>query len=108
LNAGEGVKLERIPWRRGGEQPRPEELRAALEGEGFAVFAWTDGPCARYEPHQHEEDESLWMLAGAMSFEVEGARYDLAAGDRLMLPACTVHSAVAGASGASYLVGQRR
>jgi len=101
------MKLETIVWR-GGEAPRQEELRAALEQEGFSVFTWSDAPGASYEPHRHEEDESLWMITGEMSFEVDGRRYDLSTGDRLMLPARTEHSALAGPRGATYLIGQRR
>lgn len=101
------MKLEVIHGAASASAARLDTLRAALEDEGFAVFAWTDAPGTRYEPHQHDEDESLWLLEGEMSFEVAGARYDLAAGDRLMLPARTVHSALAGPRGAAYLVGQR-
>jgi len=83
-------------------------MRATLESEGFAVFSWSDAAGALYEPHRHDEDECLWVVDGEMSFEIDGRRYDLTAGDRLMLPARTVHAARAGSRGAVYLVGQRR
>jgi len=101
------LRLERIAWE-GAQPPRPDEMRAALESAGFAVFSWRDAAGTLYEPHQHEEDECLWLIDGEMSFEIDGRRYDLGAGDRLMLPARTVHAAQAGPGGAAYLVGQRR
>ncbi len=100
------MELERIPWR---EEARPEEqsLRRRLEAEGYAVFAWTDPPGARYEPHAHERDESIWVFRGRIVFEAEGRSLALGPGDRLLLPAGTSHSALVGDEGASYLVGER-
>ena len=83
-------------------------LRAAMEREGYSVFAWSDVAGATYEPHVHDHDESIWICAGEMTFGVDGAEFSLRAGDRLMLPAGTVHTAVAGSDGAAYLVGQLR
>ena len=67
-----------------------------------------DGLGAGYEQHTHEQDESLWVVAGEITFGAEGRELRLGAGDRLMLPAGTVHTAHAGADGATYLVGERR
>ncbi len=92
----------------GERSPRQAELRAQLESEGFEVFAWSDPPGARYEPHTHDHDESLWIYSGDMVFGIGGRDFTLAAGDRLSLPGGTVHTAVAGERGASYLVGKRR
>jgi quercetin dioxygenase-like cupin family protein len=100
------VQLERIAWN-GGPVPREEELRRRLEDEGFSVWAWTDPPGADYVAHSHDHDESLWVVSGAITFGVDGARYRLEAGDRLMLPRGTVHTAEAGSSGATYLIGER-
>ena len=41
-------------------------------------------------------------------FGTDGRALRLEAGDRLMLPAGTVHTAHAGAAGATYLIGERR
>ena len=100
------MRLGVIPWA-GSERPREEELRRRLEGEGFAVFCWSDPPNAHYEPHAHDHDESIWLVAGAVTFGVDGRTLSLRAGDRLMLPADTVHTADAGRDGATYLIGER-
>src|SRR5262245_47657898 len=100
------MELEAIRWPGG---PVTEEgLRSQLEAEGFHVWSWTDSAGADYEPHTHEQDESLWILAGEITFGAEGRELRLRAGDRLMLPAGTIHTAHAGADGATYLVGERR
>jgi quercetin dioxygenase-like cupin family protein len=100
------VRLAHVPW----EEPAPateDDLRARLTAEGFSAFRWTDAPGAHYEPHSHEADESLWVLAGEMTFEVDGRKYRLGPGDRLQLPSGTLHAATAGPEGATYLIGER-
>jgi quercetin dioxygenase-like cupin family protein len=101
------VEFGVIPWSVEG-RPAEDELRRRLEEEGFAVWAWRDQPGATYVPHSHDEDESIWVVEGRIAFGVGGSEYPLGAGDRLMLPKGTVHTAEVGAEGALYLVGQRR
>jgi quercetin dioxygenase-like cupin family protein len=100
------VRLERLAWD-GAQPPTEAALRARLVAEGFGVHCWTDAPGAHYQPHAHDEDETLWVLAGEITFEVAGRAYRLASGDRLQLPAGTVHAATAGSAGATYLIGER-
>jgi quercetin dioxygenase-like cupin family protein len=100
------VELEVIRWT--DAAPAAErELRARLAREGFSVFRWSDAPGAHYAPHHHDHDESIWIVAGAITFTIAGRALGLAAGDRLMLPAGTVHVADAGPAGATYLIGER-
>ncbi|HWP64715.1 MAG TPA: cupin domain-containing protein [Candidatus Limnocylindria bacterium] len=100
------MRLAHRVWT-GGAVPGESAARAELVREGYAVYRWSDAPGARYEPHAHDDDECLWVLAGGITFEVGGASYTLRAGDRLELPAGTVHAATAGPGGATYLVGER-
>jgi quercetin dioxygenase-like cupin family protein len=101
------MRLERIPWP-GPEAPAEAALHQALVRDGFDVFRWHDPPGATYSEHTHDHDESLWVVDGEVTFGVAGSELRLGAGDRLMLPAGTLHTATAGAAGATYLVGQRR
>lgn len=100
------MRLEVVGWT-GAEPPSERALRAELAARGFGAFLWRDDPGARYEAHAHERDESLWVLEGEMTFEADGRTLRLGPGDRLELPAGTVHTAVAGAAGATYLIGER-
>jgi quercetin dioxygenase-like cupin family protein len=101
------MKLEVINWT---DQDRPREaaLRKQLEADGFDVISWHDPPGADYTPHTHDHDESMWVVSGEITFGIAGTSYRLQAGDRLMLPGGTVHTAHAGRDGAVYLIGQRR
>lgn len=101
------MRLERIAWTEAAP-PVEATLKERLAADGFDAWTWTDAPGATYAPHSHDVDESLWVLAGEITFEVAGARYRLGPGDRLQLPAGTLHAAEAGPAGATYLVGERR
>ena len=100
------MKLDVIRWSEAGK-PREGTLRQRLEAEGFEVFRWRDDAAADYQPHAHDHDESLWVIQGEITFGVGAERYALRPGDRLMLPKGTVHTALAGADGCLYLIGQR-
>ena len=100
-----GFEVER--WA-GGGPPDGRRLRRQLEREGYEVFEWSDRPGATYAPHSHPEDQSHWVLSGALTLTVEGEEYTLSAGDRDFLPAWTVHEArVEGDEPAVYLVGSK-
>lgn len=101
------MRLERIPWP---EECAPVErqLNQRLVDEGFDVFRWRDEAGAQYEPHAHDHDESLWVIEGEIVFGIAGREYGLGPGDRLMLPAGTVHTARVGHEGATYLIGECR
>jgi len=100
------MRLEHIRWS-AAKPPKLEEARRRLEAEGFEVVVWSDAPGRTYTPHRHERDESLWMIAGSMTFTIDGEDYRLDAGDRLSLPRGVVHSATAHDAGARYLIGER-
>jgi quercetin dioxygenase-like cupin family protein len=90
------------------EPPDARRLRRQLELEGYSVSEWTDRPGAYYPPHSHPEDQSHWVLSGALTLVVEGEEYTLRAGDRDYLPAWTVHEArVEGGEPVVYLVGAK-
>jgi quercetin dioxygenase-like cupin family protein len=101
------MRLERVPWP-DSAPPAEATLRARLVHDGFDAFAWTDPPGATYTAHRHDHDESLWVVAGEITFGTADGAFRLRAGDRLMLPAGTVHTAEVGPEGATYLIGQRR
>ena len=89
--------------------PDPSTLRELLESEGYSVFEWSDPPRATYAPHRHSEDQSHWILSGALELTVEDAgTFILEAGDRDFMPANTLHSArVVGEKPVIYLIGAK-
>jgi quercetin dioxygenase-like cupin family protein len=88
--------------------PDEKTLRATLEREGYSVYAWTDRRGASYPPHRHDDDQSHWVLRGALALTVGGQEYILRAGDRDWLPANTLHAArVVGDEAVTYLIASK-
>jgi quercetin dioxygenase-like cupin family protein len=82
-----------------------EKLRAEAAG----CYSWSNGPGDRYAAHSHGYEKVLYCVDGSIRFvlEGEGRMVDLGAGDRMVLPAGTVHSAVVGAHGCTCIEGRR-
>jgi quercetin dioxygenase-like cupin family protein len=99
------MRLVLVPWP-DAAPPTAAALRADLTAAGLDVFSWSDAPGATYTPHGHDHDETIVLVAGEMTFTIGGSDYALRRpGDRLLLPAGTVHAAQAGPGGATYLIG---
>jgi mannose-6-phosphate isomerase-like protein (cupin superfamily) len=89
-----------------------EGLRADLLSEGrlphdagLSASRWSNGPHDRYGAHRHDYDKVLVVESGSIQFglpELDRSA-DLAAGERLDLPAGTLHSADVGPRGVSCL-----
>jgi quercetin dioxygenase-like cupin family protein len=80
-----------------------------LRAEASGCYSWSNGPGDRYAPHSHGYEKVLYCVDGSITFvlENEGRTLDLRAGDRMVLPAGTVHSAVVGGSGCTCIEGRR-
>ena len=88
------------------EAPDARVLRERMEREGYSVFEYRDEPGTSYRPHTHAEDQSHWIVRGALSLRVGWEEYTLRAGDRDFLPANTEHSAsVPDNEAVVYLIG---
>lgn len=78
---------------------------ARLAGDGLRASAWSNGPFERYGAHRHDFDKVLVATDGSIVFrlpELDRA-LELAAGDRLDLPAGTLHAADVGPHGVGCL-----
>ncbi len=90
------------------QPPDARRRRRRLELEGYSVFEGTDRPGAYYPPHSHAEDQSHWIISGALTLIVGGEGYTLRAGDCDFLPAGTVHEArIEGGETVIYLIGAK-
>jgi len=85
-------------------------LVAGLAAEGTVapsdpvpVSTWSNGPGDRYAAHRHDYDKVLLATRGSIVFELAEAtqEVELQAGDRLDLPAGTLHGAHVGRHGVS-------
>jgi quercetin dioxygenase-like cupin family protein len=89
--------------------PNPAMLRHILVTEGFRVYQWSDLPEAIYVNHKHAEEQSHWIVSGALELSIERiGTFVLEAGDRDFMPANTYHSArVVSEEPVVYLVGEK-
>jgi quercetin dioxygenase-like cupin family protein len=89
--------------------PTPDELMTRLRAEASDCYSWSNGPGDRYAPHSHGYEKVLYCVDGSITFILasEGRRLDLAAGDRMVLPVGTVHSAEVGPAGCTCIEGRR-
>jgi quercetin dioxygenase-like cupin family protein len=86
-----------------------DELMARLRAEASGCYSWSNGPGDRYAPHSHGYEKVLYCVDGSIAFVLEGQgqRLELTAGDRMVLPAGTVHSAEVGPIGCTCIEGRR-
>jgi uncharacterized protein YjlB len=81
------------------------DVAARLRAEGLDPSPWANGPGDRYGAHDHGYDKVIAVEAGSIAFGLpdEGRTIELAAGDRLELPAGTRHDALVGGRGVTCL-----
>jgi quercetin dioxygenase-like cupin family protein len=86
-----------------------EALMSKLRAEAHDCYSWSNGPGDRYAAHSHGYDKVLYCVDGSITFvlEAQGRRLDLKGGDRMELPAGTVHSAEVGPGGCACIEGRR-
>ena len=87
-----------------------EELMTRLRVEAAGCYSWSNGPGDRYAAHSHGYEKVLYCVDGSITFtlEAEGKRLELKAGDRMVLPTGTSHSAVVGPEGCTCIEGRRQ
>ena len=76
-----------------------------LHDEGLEPAGWANGPGERYAAHAHPYDKVIAVVRGSIRFGLPEREevIELAAGDRLDLPASTTHDALVGSTGVSCL-----
>lgn len=72
-----------------------------LRDEGLEPAGWANGPGDRYAAHVHAYDKVIVVTTGSITFGLPdaGDAIALEAGDRLELPAGTLHDALVGGDG---------
>ena len=81
-------------------------LRQVLQGEGMITAWWSDLPGTRSPAHAHPFPETRWILSGFLRVALGGEVVELGPGDRIDVPAGTVHTAeVMGLAPVVYVTG---
>lgn len=84
---------------------RADHVRRLLAAEGLRAIGWENVAGDRYGAHEHGYDKVLVTLHGSIRYVLGGdaGEVELRAGDRLHLPAGTVHTAIVGPDGVGCL-----
>ena len=86
-----------------------EDMMTRLRAEATGCYSWSNSPGDRYAAHSHRYEKVLYCVDGSITFllEGDGSRLELRPGDRMVLPAGTVHAAVVGSGGCTCIEGRR-
>lgn len=89
--------------------PTRSTLWQLMSDEGLSPYSWSNGPHDTYAAHSHSYNKVIYVVQGSITFGLPalGTELTLKAGDRLDLPAGTVHDAVVGAQGVVCLEAHR-
>lgn len=100
--------LQVTPWS-GSASPTQSTLWQLMADEGLSPYAWSNGPHDTYAAHSHSYNKVIYVVQGSITFGSPelGKELTLKAGDRLDLPAGTVHNATVGAQGVVCLEGHQ-
>lgn len=81
--------------------PSEGEIIKTLEEKGVSGYRWSNAPGFTYSAHTHSFHKVIYVLQGSITFGLpdEGENFFLKAGDRLDLPAGTLHDAEVGMQG---------
>ena len=92
------------PWP-GPEIPSEAAIRHVLDAEGLSYGKWGNGPLDVYFAHKHPYNKVIYVVSGAITFTLpkDGTKLMLKVGDRLDLPAGTMHEAVVSTLGVECL-----
>lgn len=89
--------------------PTESTLKQLCADEGLKPYPWSNGPFDVYPAHMHSYDKIIYVLSGSITFGLpeQGKQITLNAGDRLDLPAGTLHDATVGPQGVVCLEAHR-
>jgi len=96
------------PWSESAA-PSQSTLRQLMVDEGLNPYSWSNGPFDVYAAHSHSYNKVIYVVQGSIIFGLPelDQQLTLKAGDRLDLPAGTVHEARVGAQGVVCLEGHK-
>ena len=83
-------------------------IEESLRREADDVYRWSNGPGDRYARHSHAYTKILYCVSGSIDFSLDDRVINLRAGDRMVLPAGTAHSATVGPEGCECVEGKAR
>ena len=84
-----------------------ERWLQTFEEEGFAsVYEWQDQAGTTFPPHAHQGKVALFVTDGSITFDLNGEKKEVVAGQRFDVPVGVEHSATVGPNGWIVIVGE--
>jgi len=80
-------------WNEADGLPQLGAIRRKLEAEGLKTAWYSEVPGTSQRDHQHTFPETRWILSGHLTVDVAGETLMLGPGDRIDVPAGTLHHA---------------
>ena len=80
---------------------------AVFAAEGLSPHTWSNEPGYRYAEHSHDFHKVLFCVDGSIVFHTPDGDTAMRPGDRLDLPARTIHSATVGPDGVTCIEAPR-
>jgi quercetin dioxygenase-like cupin family protein len=95
------------PWE-AASSPTESLLLSIMRGQGLTPYSWSNEPNDIYSAHKHDYNKVIYVVRGSITFGLPllKTQVTLNAGDRLEIPADTVHDARVGADGVVCLEGK--
>ena len=92
------------PWADSTPPTESTLLRLCAE-QGLSPYQWSNGPHDTYSAHSHSYAKVIYVVSGSITFGLPelDQQLTLKAGDRLDLPANTLHNAIVGPQGVACL-----
>jgi quercetin dioxygenase-like cupin family protein len=95
--------IDVVRWSKS-KKPTLEELQKLLSAQRLEAELYSDRPGTKYGRHKHPFDDFIVIVSGKMKLITDDAEWLLKPGDRIDLPANTIHSAeVVGKEEVRYL-----
>ena len=96
------------PWE-AASPPTEDLLLRIIKGQGLNPITWSNEPHDAYSAHKHNYNKVIYVVSGSITFglPVVKRQVTLFPGDRLDIPAGTVHDAQVGADGVVCLEGHK-
>ena len=95
--------IDIVPWNKK-TKPTLQELKTMLKAEGHECELYSDPAGTKYGRHQHDFDDFVVIVAGKMKLGTDNGVWVMNPGDRIDLPAHTIHWAeIIGKEDVKYL-----
>ncbi|MCP1181952.1 YqcI/YcgG family protein [Paenibacillus sp. 1781tsa1] len=95
--------MSSVQYIKGSDVTLEEAVMQLLPVTG-SVEVQRDTPFREHKSHTHPTDETLLIINGDITFFTEEGELHCTPGDRILLPANTVHSSKAGENGTLYII----